>query len=333
MNGDRGEEREARVRAALAAHASSGTMVLASGLVTGYLGFNQGGFFPASVAIVTIALLLSLIVRVGVITRPFAGLGGKGLAACAALAAFAALTLLSSAWSHAPGRAVLEFNRALLYLVVFIVFATLPREDRYLAALAAGFAVATVVLCGAGLLTRTLPHTFPLSPSVNTGRLGYPLTYRNALGLTAVLGILMCISLSAGDRVSSAVRVAAAAAVPLLAATLLLTFSRGPLVAGIGALALMGTLARRRSLGHALIASGVGAIPAVRWSYAATALAQSNPTSRVALAQGRTLVLVVACSCLLAGGLRLLFIRRQPRSPGSGGSTAGSGAWHGWSPP
>ena len=58
-------------------------------------------------------------------------------------------------------------------------------------------------------------------------RLSYPLTYWNALGLLAGLGIVFCAHLTTSLQEPPLVRVLAAAPIPALACTILFTFSRG----------------------------------------------------------------------------------------------------------
>ena len=64
--------------------------------------------------------------------EPFAGLGSPLALAAGALAAYAVWTLLSATWSDSTARALLEFNRALLYLAALAaVRACDPRGDSF----------------------------------------------------------------------------------------------------------------------------------------------------------------------------------------------------------
>src|SRR6202035_801945 len=99
------------------------------------------------------------------------------------------------------------------------------------------------------------------------------------------------------------VRVLAAAVLPVVAATLLLTFSRGAMgVAVIGLLAYC-LLTRFSTLPTALLAVAPPVAIALRSAWDATALATYHPTSPAAISQGhRVAVVVGAC---MAGGARL----------------------------
>src|SRR4051812_2735484 len=85
---------------------------------TAWSGFHAGGFFPGPVALIGLTLCAALVLRVTAARAPFAGWSvGLGVAS-GALAGFAVWILISAAWSHASARAVTEFDRSLLYLLV-----------------------------------------------------------------------------------------------------------------------------------------------------------------------------------------------------------------------
>src|SRR5438067_1983542 len=81
----------------------------------------------------------------------------------------------------------------------------------------------TGVVAGIALITRVLPEVWPISGNVHPERLSYPLTYWNALGVLAAIGLVLCIHLSSSLAEPRAVRAAAAAALPVLATTLYFT--------------------------------------------------------------------------------------------------------------
>jgi hypothetical protein len=94
------------------------------------LAFQAGGFYPSSWAgLATIAAVV-LALRVVLVERPFAGVSAWSGVAAGALALFGIWILLSSGWSHAPGRALVEFGRLLTYLLVFVLCASLAPRPR-----------------------------------------------------------------------------------------------------------------------------------------------------------------------------------------------------------
>ena len=81
-----------------------------------WLGFNAGGFFPGTVGYAAIGVGLVLLVWLTTADRPFASASGPLALAVGALTLYAVWTLMSADWSDATSRALIEFDRALLYL-------------------------------------------------------------------------------------------------------------------------------------------------------------------------------------------------------------------------
>src|SRR5439155_7523569 len=134
-------------------------------------------------------------------------------------------------------------------------------------------------------------------------RLSYPVTYWNALGLLASLGIVLVVHLTTDFREPRWLRVASAAAAPLLGATILLTFSRGGIAACILGLAAYLLLGRPRGALTGLAAVAPLTAVAVRAAYDATLVASTTYTRPAAVAQGHHLARVVL---LCAGGAAVL---------------------------
>jgi hypothetical protein len=278
--------------------------LVAVGASTLYLSFNAGGFFVTAPALVAIAVLVVLAVRVVAVERPFAGFGATAAVAIGALALFALWTLLSAQWSGAPARALIEFDRALLYTATLALFASFPARSGRLQLLLGGLTAAIVVVAAVAVTTRVLPDVWPLRPNVAQDRLSYPLTYWNALGLLAGVGLLGALHFAASLEQRLAIRIGASMAVPLLATTLYLTLSRGSIAVTAAAVALYVTLARSRGLPSALIATVPASAVAVLVAYRASALTSERPTSALAVDQGHRVALVLATVMVGAGLLR-----------------------------
>jgi O-antigen ligase len=268
--------------------------------LTIYLGFHRGGYFPGSQAFATVIVLVCLAARIAYAKRPFSGVTPAAAVVAGCLLLFALLQLLSGSWSDSQARALLEFNRTLLYLAVFVLFASVARSEVALRLMVWALTSALVIVSGAGLLSRLLPESFPTEPSFLASRLSFPLTYWNSLGVLAGVGMVFCLHLTSRARGPIAVRVLAAAALPMLATTVLLTFSRGGILAtgvGLVAYALAG---RSRGLVSGLLAAVPFTVLAVKTGYDADALATATPTSPQAVQQGGDVArTVVAC---MAGG-------------------------------
>ncbi len=251
-------------------------LLLLPGGLTVYLSFSSGGFYPGATGVAAAALALLLAVRVTTGRRPFEGVGALVAGGACAVALFAVWTLASSGWSDSESRAVLEFDRVLLYGLAFLLLGTVPRTPERVRLALGGVAVAMVVVCLAGFASRALPDLVPVGLNEANSRLSYPVSYWNGMGLLAALAALFSLHL-ASARGSLVVRAAAGAAVPLALATLLMTFSRGAITAGIAALAIYAVVARGRSLALSAMACLPG--PRSPWWPPTAPISSRRPTT------------------------------------------------------
>lgn len=281
--------------------------------LTIYLGFNAGGFFPGATAAAALAVCLVLVLGVMLVSKPFESFTPALFVPLGLLVGFAAWTLLSATESGATGRALLEFDRALLYVLVFALFGMLVPGKRRLEWGLRGFVVAAVVLCGAGWITRVAADVWPISLDVQPERLSFPLTYWNALGLMASLALVACVHISSGERQSRLTRVLGAAAMPLLASTLLLTFSRASLALSVLGVLVYVVLARPRRLLTTIAATVPAVAIALVATYQADLLSSARFASPEAISQGHRLALVVGLCVVGAAFLRFLALRVDER--------------------
>ena len=142
--------------------AAAALLLLPAGLMA-YFAFNSGGFYPVVPAYVAIILCVALLVR-SLAGNPFEGAGWLLGAGTILFGSYALLVLVSQAWSHAPGRAAVEFDRALVYLAALVLFGSIGRTRLRLVWLLRGLLVAIFVICTSGLITRVLPHLWPTTP-------------------------------------------------------------------------------------------------------------------------------------------------------------------------
>src|SRR3954454_9414495 len=117
----------------------AGTVLLLPAL-TLYVGFNAGGYFAGTTAWAACALAVALALRVALTGAPLAGPSMPLAVAGAVLALFAGWTLLSGDWSGNYGRSLIEFDRALLYLLVLLLFGSIEQPRTALRFLPAGLA-------------------------------------------------------------------------------------------------------------------------------------------------------------------------------------------------
>ena len=282
--------------------------------LTLYFCFKRGAFFPGATAVGVLVLIVLLIGRVALARQPFAGFSPVLGVAVGALALLAAWMLASSAWSDSSARAMIEFDRALLYLLALVLFGSLTRKAATMRWMLRGLTLAMVSICLVALVTLTFPDVWSVPAELRSERLNYPLGYWNALGLLAALTLVFCVHLTCSAREPRAVSLASAAATPVVASTLLLTFSRGALAVGALGLAAYLALGRPKLALTGLIASVPTTAFAVLASYHADfatdyVLGQGyKPLTGAGLAEAHDLATTVAACAVVALLIRALGI-------------------------
>ena len=283
-------------------------LALVPGLLTFFLAMREGGFFPDSTALVASELALLLVLRLALGRESWRWPGIPGAFAIAALGGLAAWVLASGTWSDAPARALLEYVRVLLYVLTLAGFATLAYSARQIRWMVYGLAVAIVGVCILGLVARTLPEVILYVPDVHPERLSYPLGYWNAMGVLAAVGIVLCGHLASSTRDPWAARVLGAAAVPLLAATLFFTYSRGATWAAVGAVVVYVLVGRPRGILAAAAATLPTTAVALMTANPPGALTGPNPLAPEAVSTGNRIALTLALCTVTAGVLRALLL-------------------------
>jgi O-Antigen ligase len=234
------------------------------------------------------------------------------------LTALAVYTALSINWSLSPADSWLEANRAFAYVGAFAGALALVRlvPHRW-AAVLNGVALACVIVCGWALLTKVFPEA--LAPDETFARLRDPFGYWNAVGLMAALGVLPLLWLAARRTGSPAVNALAWPALGLLFVCMMMSYSRGALVALAFGLAFWFAVVPLRLRAAApLIAAAVAAAPVVAWAFARDALSVERIPLAARSDAGHDLgaLLLVVGALLLIAGLAVNFLAAQhPPSP------------------
>ena len=192
--------------------------------------------------------------------------------------------------------------------MTFALFASVGRTRARLTWAVRGVALVMAAVAAVALVSRVAPDVLSTTlPPQSDGRLAYPLTYWNALGVFCAVAAVFCLHLSSGDD-RRFIRVLGAAALPVIGTTLLLTYSRGGLLVAVIGLAAYAVFGRPRGLLSALIAAAPGTAIAMKSAYNDTLLSGSNPTSAAAVHQGHHLALVVLLCVISAVVLRALLL-------------------------
>jgi len=304
---------EQSVERRTADHLARAGLLLLPGALTVYLCFNRGGYFPDGPAFGTIVLATVLVVRNALAAKPFEGFTRQAGIAAGALGLLAIWTLLSAQWSESVERALIEYDRVLLYGLALVLFASLPERLRDLRWMLRGLALGIAAVCLIALITRTLPEVWPIDPNIAQNRLSYPLGYWNALGILASIGLILCLHLGSCEREPRVVRILGCAACPLLAAVLLLTFSRGAIAVTVIGLVAYAVVARPRALLTGLAAGAPAVAAALVVTYRADQLASEDPTAAAAIAQGREVALALILCAVGAAVLRTLLLPADAR--------------------
>jgi hypothetical protein len=228
-----------------------------------------------------------------------------GTLALIALAALVGFTALSVGWSVVPDLSFIEAGRSFAYLAAFAGAIAAARLAPHAApVLLRAVLVACVVVCFYGLVSRIWPGA--LAPTEQAARLGQPFGYWNAVGSMAAIGIIPAMWLGAKRSSGMLERALAFPACGVLVLAMLLTQSRGALVAlVIGALAwFVFVPLRLRSL--AVLAVGaLGAAPVTIWALSKDAFTVGGTplAAREAVAGQFGLFVVLMVVLLLVAGL------------------------------
>ncbi len=269
------------------------------------------------------ALVLAALLTVRVRGRVHGGL------TLLALAVLTVLTAASISWSLFPAGSWEEANRTFSYLVAFAgALAFVRIAPLRWAAVLEGVALASVVVCGWALLTKVFPSA--LAHDETFARLREPFGYWNAVGLMAVLGMPPLLWLAARRSGHGAVNALAWPALALLDVALMLSYSRGALLALlVGLVFWFAAVPLRLRSALPLVTAAIVAAPVIAWAFARDALSTDDVPLSARVDAGHSLgaLLLLVCAILLAAGLVVNFAAagrspkprtRRLRGPGGG---------------
>lgn len=290
----------------------AGALTALPGALTLYLSFNAGGFYPAAQGGAVAILAGVVALRMACVRDPFAGFGRPLRIAVGALAFYSLWSLLSAHWSHAPARALLDFDLVNLYLFTLILFGSATRSQRRLRWMMVSTWLAMLLVCVVALATRLRPDLFPIPLNLSPDRLAYPLGYWNALGLFAAVGMTLGLYFASSTRESGLLRVLATAALPVFGVTILLTYSRSAIILGAAGLLAYALLARPRGLLGAVIAAAPTSAFAIAATYQAKLISNAD-TSAAAIQQGKHLTSSILIACAAAALARVALLELDTR--------------------
>ncbi|WP_028058013.1 O-antigen ligase family protein [Candidatus Solirubrobacter pratensis] len=234
----------------------------------------------------------------------------RGVWALTAFALLAAFTTASLNWSLTPDDSWQESSRTLAYLATMVAGAALARlAPRRWSALLGGVLLGSLVIVGWALLTKVFPAA--LARDEPFARLRPPFDYWNSVGLAAALMILPLLWLAVRRSGHAAINALAWPALGLAIVCMLLSYSRGALLATGIALALWLAIVPLR-LASVVVIGAVTAVtvPVVAWAFAQDGLTLDNPPLALRVDAGLELgaLLLLLIVALLVAGLAVGFL-------------------------
>ncbi|MET0683940.1 MAG: O-antigen ligase family protein [Solirubrobacteraceae bacterium] len=241
------------------------------------------------------------------------------------VALLAAYTAVSVIWSLAPSDSWIEGGRTFTYVMTFAGTMALARlaPGRWYAVLH-GIALACVLVSGWALMTKVFPEW--LAETETYARLRAPFGYWNSVGLMAALGIPPLIWLGARRSGWAPANALAWPGIALLEIVLMLSYSRGSLLAlAVGLLVWFAVVPLRLRGAIVFLGATAGAAPLIFWAFTLTGLTTDKLPLAVREDAGHelgalTLVMLVA---LLALGLVAGFLSSERPASAKAKQSAG----------
>ena len=296
------------------------------------LSYANGAFAPTTRSYAGIAAwwLLGVGAAVGIASAR-SGVDRLAVAAIGLLSAFAVWSLISIRWAADAERAFAQFNQVSLYVAVFAI-AILVARLVPASTLVGGVALAISAVAAVALVSRCFPSTFGIQPGSTIlaplrNRLSFPLGYWNGLGIEVALAypLLLSIMTSRRSRVASAL---GAFPLPILAAVMYLTSSRGAFVAaGVAVLAFVLLTPKRWPALAAVVVAGAAGAVAVAVLVHKKALVNGDVDTALGVHQGHHAALWLGIACVVTAlawaGLPELGTRLPSPPRVAGQATAG----------
>jgi O-antigen ligase len=269
--------------------------VLIVGLALAGGGYDVGDRHIAGLAVwlVVVALIVLGAASQATLARPLYWAVGS-------IAGLALFSALSSSWSGSAELSVIEADRVLVYLGIFLAAFLIAQTDQRRQRFAEGLTIAIAIVALLGLLSRLAPHFLDVSGALGSGpRLRYPLGYWNANGALFGIGVALLLW-SSRQAAWAALRWLSIAALPAVLLALYFTYSRGGLLALLIAAGCTIALSRDRLWLLATLGIGaLGALPAVLAVQARRSLAD-NYFSQGTVDQGAEVLLILAAGVVLS---------------------------------
>jgi O-Antigen ligase len=281
------------------------------------LAFFSGGYFgvihgQVGVLVAALAwLLVAVVLLLEPQPLPPTRAGRVALAGLTGLVAWSAVSLV---WSPLLDPGLADVERAALYLAAFVSGCAALRGAAIRRAVEPSLLAGIAVVCAYALATRLLPDIVNATSGTRAGsRLDQPLTYWNALGALAAMGLMLAVHSASDARRDARLRVASMALTPALGLTLFLTVSRGGHLAAVaGAAALVLAARNRRALDAVLLGAAlVTVIAGLAARFHGVVELEGSTSARAT--QGLAVLAVLIVVCAAGGAAQAVLLRLERR--------------------
>jgi O-Antigen ligase len=291
--------------AALLLLGAGGVLAAVSALFSA--GSSNGRLAWLGLAALCVAAALGVAALLG---SPRPALSREALVALGFLVAFVCWSGISVLWSIEGDRSWAYLNRGLVYLAFALVGLALGPFVREWAYVLAG---ALALPLGWALLGKAVP---PLGSSGRIARLSSPIGYWNALGLLFAMALPLALWLAARREHRHWLRALAVVYVYALVVGLLLTYSRGGVLAAGAAVALWFVFgAPRVESAAALLLGGGAGLGVAVWAFSRPGLAEDGQTHAARVHDGAWFALVFLLAAVAVGAIAYLGSLAEERRP------------------
>jgi hypothetical protein len=254
--------------------------------------------------------LAALVVAGALLGLPRPELSREAVVALAFLVAFVAWNGISVVWSIQPDRSWAYLNRGLVYAALAVIGLWLGPWLREWAYVLAG---ALALPLGWALLGKTVPA---LGSSGRIARLSSPIGYWNALGLLCAMALPLAVWLAARREHPHWLRAAGVVYIYAAIVGLLLTYSRGGVLAAGSAIVLWLVLGSPRVESAAALLLGGGAgLGVAAWAFTRPGLTTDGAAHSLRIHDGAWFAVVFVLAAIAVAALAYLGSLAEERRP------------------
>jgi hypothetical protein len=258
------------------------------------LAFITGGYFEEPRLVATCAAWGLVLVLAFASPRPLPA-SRAGWAALGGLCFITVWTAFSYAWAPLPSPATDNLIRLLLYVGALLAALGILRDRRAARALEPALAAGALIVLGYGLAGRLLPDVIEMVASSRAdGRLEQPITYWNAEGALAAMGMVLCARLAGDSSRPLWMRASAAAGSVPLALGAYLSYSRGAIAAALIGLVVLVAAAPSRTQLRAAATTLAGGVLTAACSVALPGFASLEGGSSQRATDGAIMLAILA---------------------------------------